>query len=69
MKVQIENVSPVEKKISFEIPWDAVSQEIESAYRSLNQNVKIRGFRPGKVPRAILERYYKNQVGKKSNPN
>jgi len=63
MKVQIEDVSPVEKKISFEIPWNAVSQEIESAYRSLNQNVKLKGFRPGKVPRSILERYYKNQVG------
>ncbi len=63
MKVQIENVNPVEKKISFEIPWETVSQEIESAYRSLNQNVKLKGFRPGKVPRSILERYYKNQVG------
>ena len=63
MKVQLENVSPIEKKISFEIPWEKVSQEIESAYRSLNQNVKLKGFRPGKVPRSILERYYKNQVG------
>ena len=63
MKVQLEDVSPIEKKISFEIPWEKVSQEIESAYRSLNQNVKLKGFRPGKVPRSILERYYKNQVG------
>jgi trigger factor len=63
MKVQIEDVSPVEKKISFEISWETVSQEIETAYRSLNQNAKLKGFRPGKVPRSILERYYKKQVG------
>jgi trigger factor len=62
MKVQMENVSPVEKKLSFEIPREVVSQEVESAYRTLNYNVKLKGFRPGKVPRSILERYYKKQV-------
>jgi trigger factor len=62
MKVQIEDVSPVEKKLFFEIPGEVVSQEIESTYRSLNHNAKLKGFRPGKVPRPILERYYKTQV-------
>lgn len=62
MKVQIENTSPVERKILFEIPSDVVSQEMESSYRSLNRRVKFKGFRPGKVPRSILERYYKSQV-------
>ena len=62
MKVQIEDVSPVEKKLFFEIPQEVVSQEIESTYRALNHNVKLKGFRPGKVPRPILERYYKTQV-------
>jgi trigger factor len=62
MKVLVENVSPVEKKLSFEIPREVVSQEVESAYRTLNHNVKLKGFRPGKVPRSILERYYKSQV-------
>jgi len=62
MKVQIENTSPVERKILFEIPGEVVSQEMESSYRSLNRRVKFKGFRPGKVPRSILERHYKNQV-------
>jgi len=62
MKVQVENIGPFEKKIFFEIPGDTVSQEMEAAYRTLNRNVKLKGFRPGKVPRSILERYYKSQV-------
>ncbi len=62
MKVQIENVSSYEKKLLFEIPSEVVSQELDSAYRALNRNVKMKGFRPGKVPRPILERYYKTQV-------
>ncbi len=62
MKVQIENTGPFEKKILFEIPKEVVSQEVESHYKALNQNVKLKGFRPGRVPRSILERYYRTQV-------
>lgn len=62
MKVQIENTGPFEKKILFEIPREVVSREMESTYRELNRSVKVKGFRPGKVPRAILERYYRAQV-------
>ncbi len=62
MKVQIEKISPFERKIFFEIPSEVVSQEMESTYRALNRNVKLKGFRPGKAPRSILERYYKSQV-------
>ncbi len=62
MKVQIENTGPYEKKIFFEIPEEVVSREVDSSYRALNRNVKIKGFRPGKVPRSILERYYRTQV-------
>lgn len=62
MKVQIENSGPFEKKLCFEIPGDVVTQEVDSSYKELNRSAKIRGFRPGKVPRSILERYYKTQV-------
>ena len=62
MKVQIENIGPFEKKIFFEIPGDVVSQQIDSTYQTLSHSVKLKGFRPGKVPRSILERYYKAQV-------
>lgn len=62
MKVQIEKISPIERKIFIEVPNDVVSQEVESTYRALNRNVKLKGFRPGKAPRSILQRYYKNQV-------
>lgn len=62
MKVQIENIGPFEKKLIFEIPPDIVNQELDTTYRNLNRTVKLKGFRPGKVPRSILERYYKAQV-------
>ena len=62
MQVEIENLNPLEKKVSVRIPADVVTREMEATYRSLNQKIKLKGFRPGKVPQSILSRLYKNQV-------
>ncbi|MGQ9778085.1 MAG: trigger factor [Thermodesulfobacteriota bacterium] len=62
MNVQVEDISSIKKKISVEIPVEEVSKEIESFYGELKKKAKIKGFRPGKVPREILERYFKDYV-------
>jgi len=62
MKSSVETVSPVERKIHVEIEPERVLAELDQAYRTLGRQVKIEGFRPGKVPRRILERRYKAQV-------
>jgi trigger factor len=60
--VQIEEISPVQKKLSFDIPWEDVKQELEAAYRQVGKKAQVRGFRKGKVPRGVLEVYYKGQA-------
>jgi trigger factor len=62
MKVNIEDVSGVKKKVRIEIPEDQVTKEIEAIYENLRKTAKIKGFRPGKVPREILQRYFKDYV-------
>ncbi len=62
MKASVEEVSPVKRKISVEIPEDEVVKEVDSFYKDLGKKAKIKGFRPGKVPRNILERYFKDYV-------
>ncbi len=62
MKVQVEEVSPIERKLSIEVENARVSTELDKAYASLGRQVKIPGFRPGKVPRRILEQRFKSQV-------
>ena len=62
MQITIEDLSPVEKKVEFELPWADVAPKLDKAYDSLRRGVKLPGFRPGKVPRAILERMYRRQV-------
>ncbi len=62
MQITIEDLSPVEKKVEFELPWADVAPKLDKAYDSLRRGLKMPGFRPGKVPRAVLERIYRRQV-------
>jgi len=62
MKVNVENITEVKKKVFVEIPEEEVDREIDSIYADLKKTARIKGFRPGKAPRSILERYFKDQV-------
>ena len=62
MKASVEEISSIKKKVSVEIPEDQVTKEVESFYKDLGKKAKIKGFRPGKVPRDILERYFKDYI-------
>jgi len=62
MKVNLEEISEVKKKVNIEIPEDQVTKEINLFYEELRKKAKIKGFRPGKVPRNILERHFKDYV-------
>lgn len=62
MNAKIEDISSVKKKISFEVPAEKVNEEIEKAYKKIAKSAKIKGFRAGKVPQAIIEKTYAPQM-------
>jgi trigger factor len=62
MKIEVESVSPVERKVTIEVDPDRVAKELERAYVGLGRRVKLRGFRPGKAPRKVLERHFRSEV-------
>lgn len=62
MKVQVQELSPIEKSLSIEVEPAVVAKELDQAYATLSKQVKIAGFRPGKVPRRILEQRFKAEV-------
>jgi trigger factor len=62
LKVELENLSQVKPKVPSEVPAAEVTQEVDRAYRELGKRAKVKGFRPGKVPRSILEMYYHKDV-------
>ena len=62
MKVKVDELSSVERQITVEIPGEQVSRTIDNLYKRLQRQAKLKGFRPGKAPRSVLERYYGPQV-------
>jgi trigger factor len=62
MKVDVTHVSDIEKRLTVVVPQETVSSQFEQAYKELKKNVRLKGFRPGKAPLALLEKYFKAQV-------
>lgn len=62
MQVTVEDVSSVKKILHIEVPEDQVVRELDKAYNHLRKTAKVKGFRPGKAPRSVLERLFKKDV-------
>jgi trigger factor len=62
MKIDIDTVSSTQRKIRVELPGDDVAKEFVLAYENLGRHAKIKGFRPGKVPRSVLQGIYGDEV-------
>ncbi len=56
MEFDVEELEGLKRKINITIPEDVVSKRVKDAYKVLNKQVKIPGFRPGKIPQQILEK-------------
>lgn len=62
MKVQVENIDSVKKKVEVVLPEEKINSIRESIYSELQKQAKIKGFRPGKVPRPMIMSYYKDYI-------
>jgi len=62
MQVTVEDLNTVKKILHIEIPEEKVVLELDAAYKNLKKTAKIKGFRPGKTPRSVLERMFKKDV-------
>ena len=62
MKSVVEDISSVKKKINVEITPEAVAKEMEKALADVAKKARIAGFRPGKAPKAIVEKHYGEEV-------
>ncbi|WP_245994283.1 trigger factor [Desulfosoma caldarium] len=62
MKVTVTDLGPTQKKLLVVVEPRDVKRLLDKRYRELSQQVRLKGFRPGKVPRKILESYYGKTV-------
>lgn len=62
MKVDVKKVNNVSREIKFEIPKETVAPKFDEVYKDLAKIVKVKGFRPGKIPRNVLETHHRKEA-------
>ena len=62
IQVECEETSSVLRKLSVEVDAGRVGRAFEAAYAELRKTARVRGFRPGRVPRKVLEQMYGAQM-------
>src|SRR5262245_31752093 len=62
MKTEFTEVSDTRKNLSFEIPSDVLDAEIDRVAKGYSRTARVPGFRPGKVPAAVVKQRYREQI-------
>ncbi len=58
MAVNVETLEKLERKVTLTLPINAIETEVDTRLKRLARQVKIDGFRPGKVPAKVVAQMY-----------
>jgi len=62
MQVSVENTSALERRLTVTVPGQEIQGKVEAKLRELCKEVRIKGFRPGRVPMSVVKQRYGEQV-------
>lgn len=62
MQVSIEKSSALQRKLTVQVPGEELQKKIDARLRELGKQVKIKGFRPGRIPFKVLQQRYGKSV-------
>jgi len=57
VKTDVEELSPTRVKLTVEVPFEELKPNLDKAYKEISKQVRIKGFRPGKAPAPLIDRY------------
>jgi trigger factor len=55
VKSTVENLSPTRVRLAVEVPFDELKPSLDAAYKKIGSQVRVPGFRPGKVPARVID--------------
>ena len=58
----VETLGTLERRVSMSVPAAEIEREVDTRLKKLARNVKMPGFRPGKVPLKLIAQTYGPQV-------
>jgi trigger factor len=62
MPANVENLGTLERRVSMRVPVQDIEKQVDARLKQLARNVKMPGFRPGKVPMKLVAQTYGPQV-------
>lgn len=62
MQISVENLGTFERKLTVTLPATRLDEEVRSRLQRLSREVRLKGFRPGKVPMSVVEKRFGAQV-------
>ncbi len=62
MDVVVEKLTDLTRKVTITLPADLVQKELNAAYDKEQKEVKLKGFRRGKVPRSVVLKNFRPKV-------
>ena len=58
MKTDVEELGPTRVKLTIEVPFEELKGSLDKAYREVARQVRVPGFRPGRVPPRIIDQRF-----------
>ena len=58
MKTDVEELGPTRVKLTIEVPFEELQPSLDKAYREVARQVRVPGFRPGRVPPRIIDQRF-----------
>jgi trigger factor len=62
MQVSVEKSGDLERKLTIHVPGEELQKKIDARLREIGKQVKIKGFRPGRIPFKVLKQRYGQSV-------
>ena len=62
MQVSVENTGGLERRLTVQVPGQEIQDKVDSKLKELSKQVRIKGFRPGRVPLSVVRQRYGKQV-------
>ncbi|GHJ37606.1 trigger factor [Streptomyces sp. TS71-3] len=58
MKSAVETLNPTRVRLTVEVPFEELKPSLDAAYKKINQQVTVKGFRKGKIPARIIDQRF-----------
>jgi trigger factor len=58
VKSAVETLNPTRVRLTVEVPFEELKPSLDAAYKKINQQVTVPGFRKGKIPARIIDQRF-----------